>query len=180
MKSNGKDNLVAIVATGPSLKEDVIDFISNKYNNIICVSNSYQKFNKALALVSSDGKWWDEYKPEFHGEKYCLTSPSTYNLNPFTKTIYTSLNSGCLAIQIAREIYNFKEIHLFGYDMTSKNGDHYFGSHTGFLDNTTDHRFEIFKNQFTIEKSNCDYYNIRVINYNPHSDLECFEKRHIK
>lgn len=171
----------AIVATGPSLTKDpkLVDYIKKYYQDIICVSNSYEFFkDDAKALVSSDGRWWDEYQPKIDCDKYCLTNPSSYKLTKDEKTfgkVSTQTNSGCFALIVARTIYKPKHIHLYGFDMNNKNGDHYFGPHKN-LKNTTEKRFDIFQKQFDQEAKELEKEGIVCLNFSEDSSLEQFTK----
>lgn len=177
-----KHPALAIVATGPSLKPNVVAYIKQHYSKIICVSNSFELFkDEAIALVASDGRWWDQYKPQFDHEKFCLTNPHKYQVrrDVMFERVSTTTNSGCFALIVARLIYKPKFIHLYGFDMNNKEGDHYFGPHQGECKNSDQRRFDIFKEQFSKEKKELDMAGITVVNCNKRSELECFKKLEI-
>lgn len=153
---------IAICGSGPSITK-YVDYIEDNFENIICVSNTYNLFKKYIALVSCDAKWWDEYKPETDAEKFCLGSPKQYDLKK--KQIFenesNAQNSGVFALKVARKFYNAKEIHMFGFDLTNKNGEHFFGKHLN-IDNTPEKRYDIFMNQFRQEFFVCALQGIKI------------------
>lgn len=142
---------IAICGSGPSII-DKVEYIESNFENIICVSNTYKIFNKMIALVSSDAKWWDEYKPQIDVEKFCLTNPKDYELRRLKQfdDERKNINSGVFAMIVARKIFDATEVHMFGFDMTNKNGSHFFGPHEN-IDNTPEFRYNIFMNQFRQE-----------------------------
>lgn len=152
---------IAITGSGPSISKYIE--VVRTFENIICVSNTYQLFDKFLALVSSDAKWWDEYKPDIDVDKYCLSNPKQYNL--CRKSVFdgesTSQNSGVFAMKVARKIYKASEIHMFGFDLTNKNGEHFFGPHKN-IDNSPEKRYDIFMNQFRQEFFVCGLQGIKI------------------
>lgn len=174
-----KEDVIAIVAPGPSIKnKKIVDYIKKNYSRIICVSNAFELFKKdAMCIVSSDGKWWDEYKPNLNVEKFCLSNPCKYDLKSkdVFKDVQTQTNSGCFALIVCRKIYKPKMVHLFGFDLHNRNGYHFFGEHKN-LKNTDDKRFEIFKKQYFEESLNLKKEGINVLNCNNDSDLNCFNK----
>lgn len=153
---------IAICGSGPSISK-YVEEIKRNFDNIICVSNTYTLFDKYIALVSSDAKWWDEYQPNVNVDKFCLSEPKKYNLkrkNQFNGES-TSQNSGVFAVKVARKIYNATEIHMFGFDLTNKNGDHFFGPHKN-IDNSPEKRYDIFMNQFRQEFFICGLKGIKI------------------
>lgn len=177
-RSRVDDDRIAIVATGPSIDEYTINYVKKNYKKIVVVSDAYKLFPEAIALVSSDQKWWDHHKPKFEGDKFCLTQPYDYPIKKqrIFEGIETTTNSGCFAIKVCRLIYKPKFIHLFGFDLSDKYGAHYFGSHPSPLKNTTPDRFAKFKEQFAMEAAHCEMAKIKVVNLNRYSELNCFPR----
>lgn len=144
---------IAICGSGPSITK-YVEKIHLEFEHIICVSNTYTLFDKYMALVSSDAKWWDEYLPETpeNVNKFCLTNPKNYPIK--REKIFddelTNVNSGVFAMKVARKVYNATEIHMFGFDLTNKNGEHFFGKHKN-IDNSPERRYDIFMQQFQKE-----------------------------
>ncbi len=174
---------IAVIGSGESVNKNLVKDIekSKKFDKIIYVSDAYKLSSKSdkKIIVSSDKKWWmvniDNIKNIFFNEKLTLFSASRTDIDEVNRIDErTYINSGLLALIVAVKIYDAKEIGLFGIDMK---GSHFFGKHTGILDNTTQERFEIFKKQFEIEKDKEYFKNVKVLNYNLNSALECFEKR---
>lgn len=176
-----KMDAFAVVATGPSLDEDTVEFIKNKYSDIICVSDSYKLFQgRFCAIVASDAKWWDYHKPSFEGYKFCLSEPRQYDLkkNDIFKNVSNTTNSALFGLIVAVDFFNAQEVDLFGVDMSNKCGDHFFGTHPAGLKNSDEKSFERFKKQFAqYERQLNNESHVKVINRNPASGLNVFEKR---
>ena len=132
MKRQRRGDVFAVVATGPSVDRELVQFIKDNYTQIICVSDAYKLFSTySIALVSSDAKWWDHHKPKFLGHKFCLGNPGVYDLKreDIFNHVSSATNSALFALIVAKEFFQADKIDLFGVDMTNKNGDHFFGSH---------------------------------------------------
>src|SRR4026208_455478 len=61
----------AILATGPSMIQEVADYVRGKCK-VIAVSDAYKLAPWADALVSNDRNWWDNHKDarQFAGKKF--------------------------------------------------------------------------------------------------------------
>lgn len=167
----------AIIATGPSLKDEEVDIIkqlreSGRLEGVIAVNNAgLDKATWADALVAHDSIWWMSYPKslEFTGRKF---SKYRYSGTEIAPCSMKTCNSGLLAMFVARDVFKAKTLILLGFDFK---GTHYFGPHTagvGYqkLRNTTDERFLVHIKQFE-EFSGCN-----VINCNIESALELFPK----
>lgn len=165
-----------MVATGPSIDAETVKFIKDNYTQIICVSDAYKLFSSyAIALVSSDAKWWDYHKPVFLGQKFCLGKPGQYEIerNELFKSVSSSTNSALFAMIVAKDYYQADKIDLYGVDMSNKYGDHFFGPHPTALRTSNEKSFERFKLQFENHKKYFE--SVYVINRNPASELKTFE-----
>lgn len=148
----------AVIATGQSLTDDQIEQV--QHLPCVAVSNAYHRVPNAVALVSADRKWWEHYKPDFEGQKYSLAKvPDVEQL-----TLTMGSNSGLLGMEVA-VMLGATSIILLGFDM---HGTHYFGPHPSPMRNTTEHRFNAFKQQFAGFKK------VPVYNCTPGSALTCF------
>lgn len=148
----------AVIATGQSLTDDQIDQV--QHLPCVAVSNAYERVPNAIALVSADRKWWEHYRPAFEGRKFSLAKvPDVEQLS-----LTMGSNSGLLGMEVA-VMLGATSIILLGFDM---HGTHYFGPHAQPLRNTTEHRFNAFKQQFSGFKK------VPVFNCTPGSALTCF------
>lgn len=148
----------AVIATGQSLTDDQIEQVRKLPT--VAVSNAYEKAPWAVALVSADRKWWEQYKPDFEGRKFSLAKvPDVEQLS-----LTMGSNSGLLGMEVA-VMLGATSIILLGFDM---HGTHYFGPHPSPMRNTTEHRFSAFKQQFAGFKK------VPVYNCTPGSHLTCF------
>jgi len=139
---------VVIVASGPSLTPEQVDYCKGKARMIV-VNNNYRLAPWADALYACDGEWWDEYHDETHdfqGEKWTqdhgasqkyglkwVQGRNESGLSTDPSVIHTGSNSGYQAINLAFH-FGVKRIILIGYDMQrTKNKKHWFGNHPGKL-----------------------------------------------
>lgn len=168
---------VAILASGQSLTpEDVAIVkearISGKITQVIAVSNvGIDLAPWADALVSHDSRWWARNLNSnlFKGRKFCRNSWPRVEV--FIPEPSGGCNSGYMAIQVARKIYNANKIILLGFDM---HGTHYFGKHPKGLVNTTPERFIAHINQFK-KFADCE-----IINCTPSSALTIYPFMNLK
>lgn len=174
-----------IIASGESLSDSDIELVrlareSGKIETVIAVSNvGIDKTPWADALVSHDSKWWFAY-PEsssFKGRKFSRSGLSkTEAFKPSEVAINNGINSGLLAMFVARDIYKSKRIFLLGFDMK---GSHYFGLHDKKvgnrpLKNSTEKDFSRHLSQFVYFKG-CEVYNCTKesgLKLYPYVDLE--------
>lgn len=148
----------AVIATGQSLTDDQIEQV--KKLPCVAVSNAYERVPNAVALVSADRKWWEHYRPAFEGRKFSLAKvPDVEQLS-----LTMGSNSGLLGMEVA-VMLGATSIILLGFDM---HGTHYFGPHASPLRNTSDRRFEAFKQQIA------GFNKVPVFNCTPGSALTCF------
>lgn len=155
----------AILATGPSMSAALAERVRERGFRAVAVSNAWQLAPWAEAMASGDAKWWQK-NPAAHafgGRKFSLVDVPGCETLP----IASGSNSSLLAMYAAKFL-GAQRIFLFGVDMHSRDGAHYFGDHPTPLTNTSDVRFSIMKRQFE-RFSGCDVYNCTV-----GSDLQCF------
>ncbi|MGE0803096.1 MAG: hypothetical protein AB7O55_32750 [Lautropia sp.] len=137
----------------------------------IVVSDAFRLAPWAVALVSTDHKWWIE-NPEaadFPGAKFSVNRIDRVRRVEPNGLIGTDTNSGLLALHVALTVYRAARVLLFGFDMQ---GTHYFGPHKT-LPNTTESRFEVFRTQFSRYAKGVT---AEVVNCTPASTLTCFPK----
>lgn len=168
-----------IVASGQSLNDYDLGYIHSAkelgaIDGVIAVSNAgIDKCPWADALVSHDSAWWMAY-PEsvnFKGRKYSSRGyRTTHGFDPVKYGFGQGLNSGLMAMYVAKEIYKATKLILLGFDM---HGTHYFGKHEAKvnnrqLNNTTPEKFQAHIKQFN-KFSGCEVYNAT-----PNSALKVF------
>lgn len=160
-------NTFAILATGPSMSQEIADMVRNRCR-VIAISDAYQLAPDAEAMVSSDAAWWRAH-PEayyFSGKKF-TAAPDFQNLPGVERfALHSGSNSGLLACHVA-VMLGAKKILLLGYDM---GGTHYFGEHPEPLKKTTPQRYEIFKKQFEHFRPR----DVEILNCTPNSALRCY------
>lgn len=157
----------AILATGPSMSQEVADMVRGHFH-VVAVSNAHELAPWADVLVSNDRKWWvnNPKAYDFEGEQFCgLAIEAPKGVKKFPGAMSGS-NSGLLAMQVAVS-KGAKRILLFGIDLA---GTHYFGDHGGTLKNPTPDRFAVFQKQFA------GYHpkGVEVFNCSPSSALKAY------
>lgn len=175
-------NKWVICATGYSLSDKDIAVVrelraKETIQGIIAVSNAgIDKLPDADALVSHDSAWWIAYPDSlnFAGKKYSArgfrrTIPYEVRVNGYVKGV----NSGLMAMYIARDIYKASHLILLGFDMNRDGGQHYFGKHEKVLNgkqliNTDEKKFDMHIKQFN-EFRGCE-----VVNCSINSSLKQF------
>lgn len=174
-----------IIASGQSLNADDVLYV--KYardegiiDGVIAVSNVGIDFAPwADALVSHDSTWWLTHKEaiEFKGQKFsALGFRGTQGFNGKRVGINSGMNSGLLAMFVARDIFKAEDIILLGFDM---HGTHYFGPHTRqlhgkTLKNTDEKGFSAHIKQF--EK----FEGCKVVNCTPDSHLKIYPHKKLR
>lgn len=161
----------AVLATGPSMSQAVADGI--RHVRRIAVNDAFRLAPDADALVANDASWWQKH-PEalrFAGRKFSV-NPRAREIERVLPeaTIASGTNSALLALHVAIKVFRATRVELYGVDMTSERGAHYFGPHEG-LPNTKPERFEVFKRQFAqyaVPKG------VSVVNCTKGSALLCF------
>lgn len=159
-----------ILATGPSVSQEVADYIKGK-SKVIAVSDAYKLAPWAECLVSYDRSWWRHHidAHSFSGERFCrfeCREAKKFNVSDMP----LGCNSGLMGMFRARE-YGATKIILLGFDM---HGSHFFGRHPDQLRNTTEKRFKDHLNQFNRWRGP------EVINCTPNSALKKFPTAEIQ
>lgn len=160
-----------ILASGPSLANVDLDKIkalrdSGHVKGVIAVNNvGLDKAPWANVLVAGDRAWWWAYPEalQFKGRKFSRL----YEEVEIYKPPFGAINSGLMAMYVARDVFKASELWLFGFDMK---GTHYFGPHTQCaggvpLQNATPSTQAVHIRQFT------KFDGAEVFNFNPDSGL---------
>lgn len=137
----------------------------------VAVSNAYELAPDAEAMAATDRAWWREHPKalRFKGRKFGVRAPDGVE----SVAMPTGTNSALLALHVAVRILGATRVELYGLDMSSSNGAHYFGAHAT-LRNTLPHRFDVFKAQFA-KYALPD--GVEVVNCTPGSALLCYPFR---
>ena len=159
----------AVLATGPSMSQAIADSV--RHLRRIAVKDAYRLAPDADAVVATDRDWWRRELPlKFAGRKFGVGPPKGVEPVPFGGPISSSTNSGLLALHVAIQVFSASRVELYGIDLSSARGAHYFGAHIG-RKATTAARFEVFKRQFAqyaVPKG------VTVVNCSPDSELKAF------
>lgn len=160
--------IFAVLATGPSLTQTVVDAVRGRAK-VIAVSDAYRLAPWADALVSTDAAWWKAHPDAlaFSGPKWAA-APEFRKIEGVERFpgAESGSNSGLLACRVAVNM-GAKKILLLGFDMK---GAHFFGPHQAPLKNTTPARFDVFKKQFERYKPR----GVEIINCTPGSALRAY------
>lgn len=140
-----------IVASGPSLTREDVEFCRDLADDVLVINNNYQLAPWADHLYACDADWWeyhgDDVKTKFKGRTWtqCKASakkwgathiPGEHGLGLHWKPGYIRFggNSGHQAIGLAVHL-GASEIVLLGYDMKTDRGLHWHGAHPAGLNN---------------------------------------------
>jgi hypothetical protein len=165
-----------ILASGQSLTKEQVEFVrkakqEGRVNGFIAVSNvGLDLAPDADALVSHDSSWWVVYPQslEFKGWKFSARGyRGTEKYTHAEAGHKDGMNSGLMAMCVARDRFKAKKLILLGFDM---HGTHYFGKHPSNLTTTNHLKFKWHIKQFEKFKG-CE-----VINCTPNSELKIFPK----
>lgn len=138
-----KDETVVIVASGPSLLREDVEYCKGKAK-VAVVSDNYKLAPWADLLYCADGPWWEHHGgvPGFAGQKWTQDkwAADNYGLihvdgrwNPSVSTdpamIHYGFNSGFQCLNLVF-LMGAKRIILLGFDFQATGGvKHWFGNH---------------------------------------------------
>lgn len=185
----------AILATGPSLTADDVDYCRGKAR-VIVVNDAYTLAPWADVLYACDAKWWKWHEgvPTFAGAKWSLEHSAW---SPY-RTLYPDVqrlrntganglehdptglrngrNSGFQAINLAVH-YGVTRIVLLGYDMQPSGGkSHFFGEHP----NNQKSPYPMFRRAMETLVKPLAKRGIDIVNCSRHSVLTCFRKADLR
>lgn len=167
-------NIVTIIAPGPSLSNEDLNFVSTQDTDVIVVNNVYEVYPNYDYHVCCDKEFLQRHKENIVPSKVYTSSSS---IGKKLKCNYVSINkdehfnSGALAIQVAITL-GYKRIILLGFDCSLKNGLHYFGSHQEHdgLRDPKPHHTRNWKTTFL------KYQKYNIYNASAYSELTCFKR----
>lgn len=157
VEGNNKDGMTwAILATGPSMTQELADYVRNRCKTV-AISDAYKLAPWATVLVSNDRSWWECHKDayQFSGRKMC--SHGLKGVDEFREHVPLGRNSGLMGMCAARAL-GAKRLLLLGFDM---HGTHFFGTHPAPLKNSTERIFQNHIKQFD-GFSGCEVLNCTV------------------
>ena len=181
---------VAILASGPSMSQEVADRVARRALRTIAINTTFQLAPWADMLYAADGMWWERHwkqakgfqglkvtiEPNFKPELLMLgndkTAPDGFCDNP--SRVRSGSNSGYQAICIATHA-GAKRIELYGFDMRSiKNQHHWHGVHPSPLRNHGESMYPRWIAYYDSLVKEMTKRGIEVINCTPNSALKAF------
>ena len=177
---------VAVLASGPSLTEPVVDAVCASGCPTIAVNTSYRRAPWADVLYAADVDWWQEYKgaQDFDGFKVScsqakkipypdvhvleVTGASGIDMTP-TK-IRTGSNGAYQAMHIAIQAGASKVIFV-GLDM---HGGHWHPEYPSHMKQNDKPTFEKFISRFNQVAPVAEALGVDLVNCTPGSALTCF------
>lgn len=178
---------VAVLASGPSMSQEVADRVKAAGIRAVTVNDTYRLAPWADMLYAADCRWWEanpEAATEFGGIKLVgqsgVTSPGvqvmmrsgTTGFDPDPRFVRTGGNSGYAAVHVAIHA-GASRILLCGFDM---HGTHWFGPHTKrtpagrMLSNPHESSFATWRERFSALNNR----GAEIINCTPGSKLRAF------
>jgi hypothetical protein len=164
--------VVAILASGPSMSQDVADRLQGV--TCIAVNDTYRLAPWAYGLYAADAAWWHAHPEalEFSGVRLCAEHVQGVSYAP-PRPLLRGGNSALRATQWAVE-NGAEQVMLYGVDLDVDHLTHWHGDHVG-LRNPNLAEFEAAIeawNEFSKEP------NPPIINCSPTSKLDCFPRIH--
>lgn len=178
---------VAIYASGPSLKQEHIDATRSMAS--IAINDCYRLAPHATMLFAADLRWWHHHADAHKFAGLRVTTSANVNVPDIKRlkingfrgyetapdTIRTGNNSGYQALHIAIR-GGPRRIFMFGFDMSSKNGHHWFGKHPPGLMTTHEDCFQIWTGYFNDLAVAAERLGVEVVNCTPQSTIMSFPK----
>lgn len=179
-----------LIATGPSLTEDVVKTIEKYKDNFVIIgcNDSYRIVDFLDIHYACDRRWWQHHGdafrqkyPELESYTQCKESAEKYNLIPVEGTsarglsidperIHWGANSGYQILNLAL-LFGCSKFILVGYNMTVWNNKrHFFGDHPQPINSTSPYTLFV-SNYRGIQKELHPY----IVNCTPHSALSMFK-----
>lgn len=179
------EELVAVLATGQSLKREDIQKVEAAGAHIIVINDAYRMVPEAEVLYAADGEWWNYHGPlgafKFPGLKVTMSITcksddvmllKSGDIQGFDKRpthMATCGNSGYQGIHLAMH-FGSRNIVLLGFDFK---GTHFFGEHPQKIKRPSN--FMRCMAQMTASAPVLAKMGARIINCSPDSALTCFK-----
>lgn len=186
---------VVILATGPSLTQEDVDYCRGKAR-VIAINDAYTLAPWADCLYATDAKWWNWHRgvPEFAGAKWSmehsqwnntrakypdiqrLRNTGALGLEHQPTGLRNGRNSGYAALNLAYH-YGAKQIILLGYNMQPYKGKrHFFGDHPQISPSP----YNQFRSAFETLVKPLGKAGVKVINCSRDTVLNCFPKAELR
>lgn len=174
---------VAVLASGPSMSQEVADRVHAAGLPAIAINNTYLLAPWADMLYAADEEWWRVHRAaaEFRGLKVTagvvpgvarVTCTGLDGIDMTPGCVRTGGNSGYQAIQLAAQA-GARRVLLLGFDM---HGSHWHGDHGPGLRNTTADLFAKWVKRFDSAAPLLAAAGIDVVNCTPGSAIRCFRQ----
>jgi hypothetical protein len=188
------NSTVVLIASGPSLTQEDVDYVQHKAK-VIVVNDNYKRAPWADILYACDHSWWDTHQgvPEFKQMKWTqdkmtvskwpeinfIPGKHSPGLSLDNKLIHFGANSGYQSLNIAVHL-GAKKILLLGFDMKlGPNGiKHWFGSHPKRIDRTLP--VNKWVTNFATTVKDLDRAGVEVINCSRDTAITCFRRSTIQ
>ena len=195
---------LVIIAGGPSLTKDDVDFVYQQSQKnkaeILAVNDAYRLCSEAHGLYACDTSWWDHHyniiSKKYTGKPFtqcmftrCAKSAAKYHLNyiPSKKgggltedgVIFQGGNGGHQAINLAY-LFGWRKILLLGFDCKPNDDGklHWFGNHPGKLNKYPP--FAMWHKEFKNLAADATRLRVEIINCSRDTALECFTRKTIE
>ena len=183
---------VAILASGPSMSQEVADEVARRELRTIAINTTFQLAPWADILYACDSQWWERHwkhargfgglkvtiepsalKPELLTLKNNTIGGFT-GFDPNPDSLKSGQSSGYQAICIAAHT-GTRRIELHGFDMRSiENRHHWHGVHPSPLRNHGESQYAKWIKNFETLVPEMKKRGIEVVNCTPGSALKCF------
>lgn len=179
---------VAILAPGPTLTAEQAAATSHLFT--VAIGDAYRLAPYARVVYHTDARWWLHHWKDVsrhrgmkltldetaHSREICVI-PCTgeRGFDPDPGRVRHGNNSGYAALHAVAHATPARVL-LFGYDMQSRGGSHYFGDHPRPLKNTDPATFPRWIRNFREVRDTYAKMGIDVVNCSPDSDLTAFRR----
>lgn len=188
-----RDECVAIVASGPTIKLVNVDCLKDRVH-VIAIKQTLEKCRWAEIVYGCDAAWWNHRKglPEFRGIKLSHGTAAIQQFKDIRKVSIKMVdeilvdepllvgnggNSGFQAVNLAIQ-FGAKNIILIGFDLHDRGGAHWYGRNTAWgMNNPMRVNFDRWRNGFDAVKRRIKELDVDVVNVSPDSDLHAFRKQ---
>ncbi len=200
MRNRWQGETVAILASGPSLTFDDVEYARAHSDRVIAINETWRACPTADVLYAADARWWVKRRPTpdaFTGERW--TTPLHYDTPEaravlatlqqvetrrghdvsLTPPIATGSNSSFQAMGLALW-WGARRIVFLGLDMQFTRGQtHWHGDHTGGLANPASASLLEFARAFDTAAPQIAALGVEVINASRETALTCFKREEL-
>lgn len=185
-----KHRNVVVIASGPSLTKEDVDYCKNKAT-IFVVNDNYRLAPWADLLYAADYPWWVEHEgvPDFKGLKYTQDqrAAAAYGITHVDgrwrpgishsrEYIHYGYNSGFQAFNLAY-LMGAKNIYLLGFDfMMDGDKKHWFGDHPGNLNKDMHEALLKMRRHMDSSARQCRNSALNVVNCSRRTALKEFDR----